>query len=394
MYMFAQDELGANVLPATWTVTGTPGALTTTPMSWSGDANTSFNYVGNPSTTNIDWDQTYGASTNVWSSYATWDPALTTGGGTTGYRYYDALSGIGTAGRYIAPFTAFMVQATANGSSLVMSSNEAAAAASANQFGKGGGDDRFVAPHIRLLLEGQGLAENEMVFSFGHEATDKTDFFDVIRLQPLAAQFATLWSQVDDRRLAYDGRTMDSGREIYELSLATSNEGIYTLKAPEMYDIPSHWTVKIIDLTTGNEADFSAGESLVFRTDTSDLVTPNRRFESQRSARFRVVIEDPDRAAELDEDITTAPDSPVLAQNYPNPFNPSTTIRFSLPEGAVVRLEVFDVVGRRVAVLMDEFRPAGWHETVFRADGLTSGVYLYRLSYGTQAVTRRMLMLK
>jgi len=68
-----------------------------------------------------------------------------------------------------------------------------------------------------------------------------------------------------------------------------------------------------------------------------------------------------------------------LEQNYPNPFNPVTNITFYLPETAEVRLEVFDVTGRRVALLVDEERRPGRYQVVFDASELASGVYLGRL---------------
>jgi FtsP/CotA-like multicopper oxidase with cupredoxin domain len=84
----------------------------------------------------------------------------------------------------------------------------------------------------------------------------------------------------------------------------------------------------------------------------------------------------------------------ALEQNYPNPFNPSTTIRFSLPAATQVRLEVFDMLGRRVAKLVDGEKSAGAHEVSFNARRLSSGTYVYRLTAGKQTVTKRMYLLK
>jgi len=83
-----------------------------------------------------------------------------------------------------------------------------------------------------------------------------------------------------------------------------------------------------------------------------------------------------------------------LHQNYPNPFNPSTTIRYTLPEAGPVRLEVFDITGRRVAVLRDQVLPAGIHTDVFDASRLSSGMYVYRLSGNGRTEVRKMLLLK
>ncbi|ARA93673.1 hypothetical protein AWN76_011195 [Rhodothermaceae bacterium RA] len=84
----------------------------------------------------------------------------------------------------------------------------------------------------------------------------------------------------------------------------------------------------------------------------------------------------------------------VLHPNYPNPFNPRTTIRFDLPEAAVVRLAVYDLLGRPVATLLDGLTPAGSHTVTVDARRWASGVYLYVLDTGTQRLTRRMLLLK
>lgn len=86
------------------------------------------------------------------------------------------------------------------------------------------------------------------------------------------------------------------------------------------------------------------------------------------------------------------PASFVLEQNYPNPFNPETTISYGLPEAAQVRLDVFDVMGRRVAVLVDRQQPAGDYTARLDATNLASGVYFYRLQAGSFVQTRRMVL--
>lgn len=70
----------------------------------------------------------------------------------------------------------------------------------------------------------------------------------------------------------------------------------------------------------------------------------------------------------------------ALSQNYPNPFNPSTRIEYALPVDARVTLEVYDVLGRRVAELVSGYVPAGYHYAGFNATNLASGVYFYRLN--------------
>jgi hypothetical protein len=91
------------------------------------------------------------------------------------------------------------------------------------------------------------------------------------------------------------------------------------------------------------------------------------------------------------------PDGTQLAQNYPNPFNPSTVIGFRVSGadgGTPLRLAVYDVIGREVAVLVDGMMPAGAHQVAFDAGNLSSGIYLYRLETGGRTYTRRMILLK
>jgi hypothetical protein len=84
----------------------------------------------------------------------------------------------------------------------------------------------------------------------------------------------------------------------------------------------------------------------------------------------------------------------VLLQNYPNPFNPTTVIAFSLPITHHASLKVFDLLGREVAVLVDEEKPAGMHSAKWDASGFNSGVYFYRLAAGSFSESRRLLLVR
>jgi hypothetical protein len=83
-----------------------------------------------------------------------------------------------------------------------------------------------------------------------------------------------------------------------------------------------------------------------------------------------------------------------LSQNYPNPFNPSTVIKYGLPYDAMVTLEAYNILGQRVALLVNEEQKAGFHEVVFQTSALGSGVYFYRLSSGGFTETRKMLIVR
>jgi hypothetical protein len=84
----------------------------------------------------------------------------------------------------------------------------------------------------------------------------------------------------------------------------------------------------------------------------------------------------------------------VLAQNYPNPFNPVTTISYQIRSAGGVTLRVYDLLGREVATLMNEFQQAGSYTTTFDASRLSSGVYFYRLQAGSFVNTKKMVLTK
>jgi len=84
----------------------------------------------------------------------------------------------------------------------------------------------------------------------------------------------------------------------------------------------------------------------------------------------------------------------ALKQNYPNPFNPSTNITYSLPKASNVRLEIYNSLGQRVQTLLNTHKAAGTYHILFKADHLTSGVYIYRLTAGDFTKTKKMVLLK
>jgi hypothetical protein len=84
----------------------------------------------------------------------------------------------------------------------------------------------------------------------------------------------------------------------------------------------------------------------------------------------------------------------ALHQNFPNPFNPTTVIRYQLPVASSVKLIVYDILGREVAVLVNETKVPGSYEVTYDASKLSSGVYFYGLVGGDFVQTRKMLVVK
>ncbi len=103
----------------------------------------------------------------------------------------------------------------------------------------------------------------------------------------------------------------------------------------------------------------------------------------------------------IDREVEKLPKDYHLSQNYPNPFNPTTKIRYSIPnvtlsevEGSLVILKVYDVLGREVATLVNEEKPAGVYEVEFDASQISSGIYFYKLQTENYTSTKKMIYLK
>ena len=94
------------------------------------------------------------------------------------------------------------------------------------------------------------------------------------------------------------------------------------------------------------------------------------------------------------EDASPSMTSFDLLPNYPNPFNPNTVIPFTLEIGGLVQLEVFDLLGRKVATLVNEELQHGSHSFSFDGSSLSSSVYVYRLRQNDQVLTRYMTLIK
>jgi len=84
-----------------------------------------------------------------------------------------------------------------------------------------------------------------------------------------------------------------------------------------------------------------------------------------------------------------------LSQNYPNPFNPSTTISYALPKASDVSIDVFNILGKRVASLVNQRKSAGNYSAQFQASNLSSGVYFYTLRVNGKVLkSQKMLLIK
>jgi predicted outer membrane repeat protein len=83
-----------------------------------------------------------------------------------------------------------------------------------------------------------------------------------------------------------------------------------------------------------------------------------------------------------------------LYQNYPNPFNASTKIKFTLPVAATVTIDVYNILGQKIAILLHEYKTQGQHKVEFNGQNFSSGIYLYRIQAGAFQDVKKMTLVK
>jgi hypothetical protein len=138
-----------------------------------------------------------------------------------------------------------------------------------------------------------------------------------------------------------------------------------------------------------------------FRNDGGQFVyisgRPYRYNSNQLKANVEFILENffqESKTTDSSDNPVTIPTEYELEQNYPNPFNPGTEIIFQLPETAKVQLDIFDMLGRKVATLVNEELLAGRHKVQWNADGFASGVYFYRIESTKFTKARKMVLVR
>lgn len=374
-----------------------------------------FNLLGNPFSSDLDVSEiadwasegaVNSAVVQVWQNDAEGDVKG------IGHSGNWVLVGGGNNGDMIAPWQGFMLE-NDDADELVIPESANTGAQDADFF------KQQKAPLALLGFTLKGFNENANIntrdganLMFSDRAEEGWDIFDATKLTPLSNNFATI-GFVGERRgvqvlKAQESRPSDfEGRFEIPMAFETKNMGgEFTISWNGLDELPDAWQFTLVDNVTGDVIDLRHSEQYSF-TWQSDVIDVKKAVEgtmsipglaplklgseSEAGARFTIVVNSEPVSSEIHADV---PQELTLAQNYPNPFNPSTTIAFTLPEQSEVRLAVYDVLGRRVAMLLNESRSPGEHMVTWDASTMASGVYIYRLEAAGKVITRQMTLVK
>jgi len=171
----------------------------------------------------------------------------------------------------------------------------------------------------------------------------------------------------------------------WETATETNNKGFFVERKSSFAQTENEW----------NEIGFIEGYGTTSEIHEYSFVDNAPLFGVQQ---YRLKQVDYDGSFDYSETVEVNFNAPLtfeLAQNHPNPFNPSTLISYSLPFGGEVNLSVYDMLGNKVATLVNGFKPSGKHSVEFkRNDRLASGIYIYALKVGGYFESKKMMLLK
>lgn len=355
------------------------------------EANRGWNLLGNPYAATIDWNTSAGwSNSRLDATFYVWN--ATAGA----YQSWNGFAGTTALGHgLISPWQGFWVKANAASPSLTLYDDARSAGGILLK--------PSLTPQIRLSLSAGDMTSDAVVMLHDEASIDK-DRFDAYKLMPLVAVGLSLSTLMSDG-IALDINALPAGQtESVSVPIGLEGQvldGDATLSW-NLDALPQDWAFILRDTVTGTETDMRTvsemafthrGEALKIEHEPQHgVVAPTVMRAKSAETRFLIDIHPSGFSTDIER--TDLPSQLSLAQNYPNPFNPSTTIQFDLPMAGDVSLDVVDVLGRRVATLVNGSMGAGRHTVTFDARNVASGIYLYRLQAGGTQLTRRMMLIK
>ncbi|HLA62820.1 MAG TPA: T9SS type A sorting domain-containing protein [Rhodothermales bacterium] len=358
-----------------------------------------WNLVGNPYRQSIDWD--LAVREDVASSAYVYDPAL------PGYRVWNGAAG-NLADGVVAPLQGFWVKAMdtdTNGGVTPSASVPATAQVSGGTFyGRGG--EGTAAPVLALSLtrEAGGYGRTAQAFvSFEAGAAAGLDAADAYLLDPVAQDYTALYTRSADGTALAIQALPEAGQYALPLEVAalegeTPAGGAFTLSwdAPAL---PAGATARLLDAVTGASVDLTTSGTYTFTlpgapagrseapANPAELAPPAPRVlgatgEGLTAGRFTVVVNGATTGTEMGA-------AALALSIMPNPVAGSGLVRYVLPTAGVVRVALYDVLGREVALLADGEQGAGRYDVALDAGRLAPGAYLVRLTAGGATLVRR-----
>ncbi|PAU95707.1 hypothetical protein CK503_01205 [Aliifodinibius salipaludis] len=354
------------------------------------DGDEGWNLLGNPFGTDISVgaliDALEDVDPDVNANIYVWDHEADGGNGK-----YITLSDDGL----IAPFQAFFVRFTNEMNEETFTFDKSVLESNTGtELYKNSTDDSFA---FDVRLHGEEYFDT-YTLEFSDNGTVELDRFDAYKLLSLNPNSINLFSTHGNTRLQKNvlPEDLESNLEI-PLSFDANGRTKLTFRWDDIDNLPDEWDVKLIDKETDREIDLRTAREYQFTLlstgqketiENQELL--NKRKASEKDPRF-VLSMSPNFETSNGTDL---PESVKLNPNYPNPFNPTTTIPYEITEDMEVKLTIWNMIGQKVATLVDGMVEAGTHEETWNASNMPSGIYIARFEVGNEVFTRKMTLIK
>ena len=433
VYVFEDDngpEAGNTGFPKTISISGTETIQDKNLTSLLNPNVGGWTLLGNPFSKDILWNGI--SRSGITGSVYVWDA------NSSAWRTWNGLIGSLTNGQ-IGAFNGFFVETNAANPTFTIPQN-ARIGANDGFLGK-----KTETEPIALALQlksAKGLS-NEAWFMFSEEGKAGKDEGDTYKLAPLSEDWVQLASTTplmleSELLLDINNVPLELDEWIFPLDVQSARTGEYEIDI-SAYQLPESWRIRLVDVEENKtyslqepvriwlDHQFAAkkhiqeeSESVKLKSEAQAEVSATKAppaheidnpelvqvtaiqthkksgfglAESTTNKNHRYVLQV--TRGEFSELIDSEkPKVFELSQNYPNPFNPATNIQYAVPEPSLVRLQVFDVLGREVATLVSGQVEAGYHQVPFDASNLASGMYIYRLQAGNQVFTKKLTLIK
>lgn len=408
LFVFGNNAPQNQTLPVTLEFAGTPAAVASPfnfGVTYTAEADTGWNLIANPYTSTINWDHFTWQKDNVDNVVYIWDSSANGGDGE--YLVWNGISG-SLGNGLIAPMQSFWIKADENPDLRV----NPAARTTGGAFYSIQEDSGETPPAFSISAQHKETGRSGQTwFTFTQKSSTGKDKYDAYRLQPMTDSYVALYSLLENKDPLVIQSLPMRYPESFKIPLvleAWENGrkmgGEFDLFFDEIESIPSAWQIILRDDKNGAEFNIRKSTSLTIKEElpaesvsetlefsTSEVFQENAypsKITSSSAARFTVIIT-PDKPLETD-----IPEKIALRNNYPNPFNSSTTIPFEIPDDSMVRIEIFDILGRRVQTLYDGLALAGYHSVNWNAREVGTGVYFIRMSAGEFSSHQKMLLIR
>ncbi|MEX0661391.1 MAG: YCF48-related protein [Balneolaceae bacterium] len=241
--------------------------------------------------------------------------------------------------------------------------------------------DSLAVIRLETIINKEKTSSAEMVITGADDQTNPDVIAPVVHFENASLRFNTEdQSNVDSRtdRLGKIYRDGYQSGHTQQMTLYAEHGSSVDINTELLEDVP-YPEIRLINENTGESYDLADGTNITIRpqkdTTPITLIAGDAQHVQQQQENF-------------------LPKQVSVEENYPNPFNPETTLRFSLPEQNQVRLDIYNVIGQRVATLVNEERQAGVYTVRFDGARLASGLYFAVFDIGNQRFTQKMTLIK